>query len=184
MQTPKIRYADDGHESIGTLLNLRAPALIFGLMLGIGISFVTSRFEEVLAHSVQVAFFMPFIVYISDAVGTQTEAIYSRDLKTGKAKFKVYLRKEFSLGVIIGIVFGLISGLITWFWLGDAQLSLSVAIASCVAITTAPVVALIIAYLFQSAHRDPAASTGPIATVLQDMLSVVIYGVVASLIIL
>lgn len=178
------QYADDDYESVGVLFKLRAPSLVIGLLLGIGISFITSSFHEVLSKNLQVVFFLPFIVFIADAIGTQTEAIYSRDLKTGRAKFTNYLRKEFTLGMIFGLLFACFSGVVTLLWLRDSLLSLSVSIASFFAIATAPVVALIVAHTFQSAHKDPAAGTGPIATVLQDMLSVVIYGVVASVLIL
>ncbi|HMT01657.1 MAG TPA: magnesium transporter [Candidatus Absconditabacterales bacterium] len=177
-------YADDDYESIGTLLRLRAPALVLGLVLGIGISFVTSRFEEVLSHNVQVAFFLPFIVYIADAIGTQTETIYSRDLKTGQAKLSNYLRKEFALGIIFGALFGVSSGLIVLFWLKNTLLALSVSLSSFLAIATAPLIALAVVHIFQSIHKDPAASSGPIATVIQDMLSVLIYGAVTSLFVL
>src|SRR5574344_2649295 len=81
----KIVYVDDNYEPIRTLFKLRLPALIIGLILGIGISFVTSRFEAVLAKNIQVAFFLPFIVYIADAIGTQTETISSTTLNNGKA---------------------------------------------------------------------------------------------------
>lgn len=182
LNTPQ--YADDNYESIATLFKLRAPALVIGLILGIGISFVTSSFKEVLLKNVQVAFFLPFVVYIADAIGTQTEAIYSRNLKTGKVKFINYLRKELTLGIIFGLVFGSFSGAITFLWLRDSLLSLSVLIASFLAIFTAPLIALFTAHIFQSAHKDPAAGTGPVATVIQDMLSVVIYGIVTSAIIL
>lgn len=181
-QTPQ--YADDDYESVKTLFKLRAPALMLGLLLGVGISFVTSRFEEVLSRNVQVAFFLPFIVYVADAIGTQTEAIYSRDLKTGKAKFANYLRKELSLGVIFGLIFGILSGVVTLLWLKNNLLSLSISIASFLAIVSAPLIALFVAHSWQSVHKDPAAGTGPIATVLQDMLSVIIYGIVTSIILL
>lgn len=179
-----IQYADDSYESIGTLIKLRSPALVVGLILGIGISFVTSSFEEVLSHNVQVAFFMPFIIYIADAIGTQTEAIYARNLKTGQAKFSNYLRKEFLLGIIFGLIFGLFSGLIVLAWLGNGLLAAAVGISSLIAIATAPLVALSVAQVFQSMRKDPAAGSGPIATVIQDVISVIIYGLVASLIIL
>ncbi len=182
-KTPR-QYADDDYQSVGTLFRLRAPALILGLILGIGISFVTSSFEEVLSRNVHVAFFLPFIVYIADAIGTQTEAIYTRDLKTGKAKFSNYLRKEFMLGIIFGLLFSVFSGIISLLWLKDNLLSLSVSIASFFAIATAPLLALLIAQSFQSLNKDPAAGAGPTATVLQDMLSVIIYGIVTSIIIL
>src|SRR3990167_3336659 len=105
-------YVDDDYESIRTLFKLRIAPLILGLLLGFVISFVTSRFEEVLSHNVQVAFFLPFIVYIADALGTLTEAIYSRDLKTGKAKFSKYLAKELLLGIIFGVLFSIFSSIL------------------------------------------------------------------------
>jgi len=184
MKKKATLYADDDYESVGTLLRLRAPSLFIGLLLGVGISIVTSRFEEVLSQNIQVAFFLPFIVYVADAIGTQTEAIYSRDLKSGKAKFSNYLRKEFFLGIIFGIVFGIFSGAIILFWLKNTLLAVSVASATCLTIAVAPIVALLVTYIFQSLHDDPAANSGPITTVIQDMTSVLIYGVVSSIIIL
>lgn len=180
----KLQYADDDYESVGTLFAIRGPSLLLGLILGIGISFVTSSFEKVLEKNVQVAFFLPFVVYIADAIGTQTEAIYTRDLKSGRAKFSNYLRKELALGIIFGVLFGGVSGLISLLWLHNQLLSLSVAVACFLAITTAPLVALIVAHTIQAMHKDPASGTGPIATVIQDLLSVVIYGAVASVILL
>lgn len=179
-----IQYADDGYESMGTLIRLRSPALVIGLILGIGISFVTSSFEEVLSQNVQVAFFMPFIIYIADAIGTQTEAIYSRSLKNGNARFNTYLRKEFLLGLIFGLVFGIFSALIILLWLGSGSLAAAVGVSSFIAVATAPLVALSVAQTFQSIRKDPAAGSGPIATVIQDVISVIIYGLVASAIIL
>lgn len=180
----KIQYADDDYESIGTLFKLRAPALILGLVLGIGISFVTSSFETVLSHNVQVAFFLPFVVYIADAIGAQTGSIYDGDLKTGKAKFTNYLRKELALGIIFGLMFSIISGGTVLLWLQNDLLAETVAIASFIAIATAPIIALLVAQTFQFFHKDPAAGSGPIATVIQDTVSIVIYGIVASMVIL
>lgn len=180
----KIQYADDDYESIGTLLKLRAPTLMIGLILGIGISFITSSFEEVLSQNIQIAFFMPFIVYIAAAVGSQTDAIYSRDLKSGKAKFSNYLHKEIILGIIFGFFFGTFSGAVAHFWLKNDLITMSVAIATFIAIATAPIIALIVTQVFQSLHKDPAAGSGPIATVIQDMVSIFIYGMVCSIVIL
>ncbi len=175
---------DDNHESIGTLFKLRTPSLLLGLVLGIGISFVTSNFEEVLAKNVHVAFFLPFIVYIADAVGTQTEAIYSRALKHGKDKYFKYFWKELLLGIVYWIVFWVLSGIIAFMWLHDLPTAQTVALASLVAIAVAPIVSLTIAQIFRREHQDPAAGTGPVATVIQDLISVVIYGAVASMIVL
>lgn len=180
----KIVYADDDYESIFMLLRLRAPSLAIGLILGIGISFVVSGFEKVLAHNVQVAFFLPFVIYIADAIGAQTGSIYARDLRSGKAKFSNYFHKELTLGIIFGVAFGAIAGGITWLWLDNDLLALSVGTATGLAIAIAPIMALSITQVFQFLHKDPAAGSGPIATVIQDMTSVVIYGLVSSMILL
>jgi magnesium transporter len=180
----KTKYVDDDYESVKTLFSLRAPALFMGLILGIGISFITSGFEEVLSSNVEVAFFLPFVVYVADSIGTQTESIYSRDLKSGRAKFSNYLKKELLLGTIFGLTFGIIAGMVVLFWLGNSLLALSVSLATFIAITTAPIIALIVTQTIQSMKKDPAAGSGPIATVIQDMSSVLIYGIVCSSIIL
>jgi len=88
------------------------------------------------------------------------------------------------LGIIFGVIFGIFSGAIALLWLNNNLLALSVAIATCLAILVAPTVALLITYMFDILHDDPAAYSGPIATVMQDMTSVLIYGIVSSIIFL
>lgn len=180
----KIIYADDDTESVGLLMRLRAPGLVLGLLLGIMISFLTSRFEEVLTQNIRTAFFLPFIVYMADAIGTQTQAIYSGDLKSGSASFHNYLIKESLIGVFFGIIFAVISGTFILWWLEDELLALSVAVSIVIAVASAPVIALITSGVSAYYHQDPAAEAGPIATVIQDMISVVIYGTVCSVIML
>ncbi len=180
----KTVYADDDTESVPLLLRLRVPPLIFGLFLGLGISILPSRFEEVLAANVHVAFFIPFIVYIASAVGAQTQAIYSRDLKGRHAKLKNYLMKEPLLGLALGVIFGLVSWLAVDLWLRDPSLALAVGLSIFIAVAVAPIVALLITEFINDIHEDPAVGAAPIATVVQDMLSIVIYGIVTSAILL
>jgi len=181
---PKTVYADDDTESVRFLLRLRVPPLILGLFLGLGISLLTSRFEEVLATNVHVAFFIPFIVYIAAAVGAQTQAIYGRDLKTGHAKLKNYLLKEPLLGLCLGALFGLVSAFAINLWLKDLDLALAVGLSIFITVTIAPVVAVLITELSNNIHEDPAVGAAPIATVIQDMISIVIYGIMTSMILL
>lgn len=184
MNKDTIEYVDDDHESVKTLLRLRIPSLILGLVLGVALSFVTSRFEEVLAKNISVAFFIPFVVYIADAVGAQTQSIYSRDLKSGKARFKKYLFKESILGVTFGAIFGSVIFPVILLWFHSLDLALTVALSAFCAISTAPIIALLITEIFELEHKDPAASSGPIATVIQDTASILIYGLIASAILL
>lgn len=181
---PETVYADDDTESIRFLLRLRIPPLIVGLILGIGISFLTSRFEEVLKTNIHTAFFIPFIVYLADAIGTQTQTIYARDLRTRHAKLRNYLFKESILGVVLGMLFGLISWLIIFIWLHDPLLAWSVGLAVVLGVGVAPVVSILTTEFLKDLHEDPAVGSGPIATVIQDMISIVIYGIISSTILL
>ncbi len=184
MQKEKIQYAEDDTEPVRLLLRLRLPSLVVGLFLGVVLSFIVSRFEAVIAKNISVAFFIPFVVYLADAVGTQTQSIYTRDLKTGKAKFKKYLFKETVLGLALGIVFGLIVGAVVMAWFKSVDLALAVSLATLGAVASAPLVALVVTEIFQLEHEDPAVGAGPIATIIQDTVSVIIYGLIASAIIL
>lgn len=184
MSEEKIQYADDDTESVGLLFRLRVPSLVIGLALGVLLSFATSRFEEVLAVNVKVAFFIPLIVYLAAAVGAQTQSIYARDLRTGKASFRKYLLKEAPLGVIFGLGFAALVAPVVFFWFGSGELALSVGLALLAAVTSAPLIALIVTELLQLEHKDPAVGSGPIATVIQDTVSILIYGAIASAIIL
>ncbi|MFA5136079.1 MAG: magnesium transporter [Patescibacteria group bacterium] len=184
MSKEKIQYADDDHEPVALLLRLRLPSLLIGLSLGLGLSFVTSRFEDVLNKNIQVAFFIPFVVYLASAVGEQTQSIYARDLKSGKASFRKYLIKESFLGLILGLIFSLIILPIIMIWFGSSKLAYTVCFATFGAVATAPLIALLVTELLQLEHTDPAVGAGPLATVIQDTVSVVIYGFIASAILL
>lgn len=180
----RIVYADDDREPIRQLAGLRLPPLIIGLLLGILLSFLTSRFEEVLAQQVEIAFFIPFVVYMAAAVGSQTQSIYVRDLKSGRANFLTYLFKESILGVILGFFCSLIVALVTILWFQSIELSLAVSLSMLTAISLAPVIALITVEFLKMEHSDPAVGSGPIATIIQDMISIVVYGLITSAVLL
>jgi len=180
-------YADDATEEVGLLVRLRLPWLLVGLVVGAVITFAVSRFEHVLASQVSLAFFIPIIVYMSDAVGTQTETIYIRNLSRHRAKIKlsVYIVKELLLGLIIGTASGLLLALFALIWLGSPAIALTVGLAMMASITTAAVLALFVPTLLGRFKKvDPAVGAGPFTTAIQDLLSLLIYFLIASLIIL
>lgn len=181
-KVPQFVAADDLKESTGFLLKLRLPWLLAGLLGGFGASFLISRFEEQLAQNVSLAFFIPVIVYLSDAVGTQTETIYVRNITDKKSMFRIYLGKESLLGLIFGAIFGSLTFVFTYFWLGDPSLSLSIGLAMAISVAIAPIVALFTTRLFQIEHQDPAVGAGPFKTILQDIVSILIYFGVSSII--
>jgi magnesium transporter len=175
-----IQYADDDRTPLRQLVEMRLPSLAIGFILGILLPVIVSRFEDLLTHDLRIAFFIPFIVYMADAVATQTESIYVRDLKTGKANFKKYLLKETIIGFILGIIAGSIAGILAYFWFGSKALASAIAFGMVGAVTIAPIIALMVVEILETERTDPAVGAGPIATVIQDSLSVLIFGLIAS----
>ena len=61
----------------------RLPWLLLGLARCDGSALLVGAFEEELDKKVLLAFFVPAVVYMADAVGTQTEAVLIRGLSVG-----------------------------------------------------------------------------------------------------
>src|SRR5688500_4845759 len=129
MKRNKTIYADDSTESIGLLLKLRLPTLIIGLILGALTTLVVARFEHVLESDVRLAFFIPFIVYLSGAVATQTETIYVRNMNRRNSRLSVYIFKEFVLGILLGGILGIAAFLGVYAWLDSLQIATTVGLA-------------------------------------------------------
>jgi magnesium transporter len=180
----RMIYADDDRYSVRVLASMRVPILLLGLVLGIVMSMVTSRFEEVLSQNVAIVFFLPFLVYMADAIGAQTRDIYVRDLKSGRASFRTYAIKETVLGVMLGVLFGAVSFGLVGVWFGFGPLAAAVGLAMFAAVAVAPFLSLLTVEIFQLEHKDPAVEAGPVATVILDTITVLIYGLISSAILL
>lgn len=179
----KVHLEDDTKEQVSSLITERIPWLIVGLLGGIGATIVVSSFEKILSQNIALAFFLPVIVYMSDAIGTQTENIYVRFLSKHKDSFLKYIFKEIIVGICFGIIFGVILGGFAYFWIGSAELATVIGAAMLINASIAPVVALIIPQILFKEHKDPALGAGPFTTIIQDLLSILIYLFVATLII-
>jgi magnesium transporter len=65
----------------------------------------------------------------------------------------------------------------TW---GDGGVAAAVALALFASCSIATLVAMALPWLFHRLGRDPAFGSGPLATVLQDLLSIVVYLAIAT----
>jgi magnesium transporter len=179
-----IQLEDDTKEPMSLLIEHRLPWLIIGLMGGLLLTYVSSKFESLLTENIGLAFFIPVIVYMASAVGTQTDTVYIRNLDKKRTHFSIYLVKEFTLGVFLGIVFGTITGSVAYLFFNSADLAFSIGLSMASTMAIAPIVALIVPTVLKRVHKDPAVGTGPFVTVIQDFLSLFIYFTIATTIIL
>ena len=170
-------------ERIDHLIEHRIPWLLFGLLGGLLATVIVSKYEAILAADVRLAFFIPIIVYLSDAVGVQTETIYVRALAgKKKIKFVKYIFKETIVGLGLGIISGTLLGFFTAYWLGSSAIGLAIGLTMLINITVAPILAVFIPSILYKEHADPALGSGPVATIIQDLISLIVYFFVASII--
>lgn len=175
-----ILFTPEPKQKISFILRVRLPWLILGLLGGLLASMVVSSFEEIIAQNISLVFFVPLIVYISDAIGTQTETIFVRDLATSKLNFLRYLIKETLVGALLGVTLGSLIAAATYLWLNTASIAIIVGASLAINATFAPVVALLVSEVIFKEKSDPAIGAGPFATVIQDVISVFIYFLIAS----
>jgi magnesium transporter len=158
----------------------RLPWLLVGLAGSVLAALLMERFQGMLQARVAVAFFVPGLVYLADAIGTQTEAIAVRGLSLSHDHPGRLLLAELCTGLLLGASLGLVSAAGAWLWLGDARLALAVGLSLFTASTVASTVGFVFPWLLDRAGRDPAYGSGPLATVIQDVLSLAIYFAVVS----
>lgn len=153
----------------------RAPWLIFGLLVGLGLGVISSFFEHALQANVAIAYFIPVVAYIADSVGTQSEAIAVRALATLKINYPLYLAKELLVGCMLGILVGALGGFGAMLIAHSLHIGLAVALSLLVASIIAAVLAALIPMIFKWLGKDPALGSGPLATALQDLISILVY---------
>jgi magnesium transporter len=159
----------------------RLPWLLVGLLGSIFATFLMSRFERTLQERIAVAFFVPGIVYLADAIGTQTEAITVRGLSFSNGSLRTLFFGELLTGLMIGTVLGAIAFPLVAACFGDAGLAFAVAVSICLAGAFATSIGLLFPWLLSRAGFDPAYGSGPVATIVQDVLSLLVYFIMVVL---
>jgi magnesium transporter len=157
----------------------RLPWLLLGLAGALFAADLVGAFEARLHGAVALLYFIPGIVYIADAVGTQTETIVIRGLSLG-IPMREMAGREILTGLAVGLALALVATPVVWWRWPNDSLALSVGLSMFATCSTATAVAMTLPWLFDLAGIDPAFGSGPLATVIQDLVSIWIYLLVAT----
>ena len=171
-----------GRAHFGTEVRRRSPWILLAVGAGIMMIWIGRAFEEQLAGRIELVFFVPMIVYMSDAIGTETLALVVRSLATDHMHVKRIFLKELFVGLTLGATGGIPMGLIAYGWFGEWQLGLTVTAAMIANGAVAVLLGILIPVGYSKVGRDPAIGTEEIGTALSDIVSILIYLAVATLI--
>jgi len=161
----------------------RLPWLLVGLALSTAATAMMVGFEDALKTNIIISFFIPALVYLADAVGTQTEAVVVRGLSLRMRPLGPLLVGEMATGALIGLPLALLAFLGIWSVFQDLRLAIGVAVALFAASTIASLLGLLLPWLLARLGTDPAFGSGPVATIIQDVLTIAIYFAVMTVVI-
>jgi magnesium transporter len=162
----------------------RLPWLIFGLVASSLITVVMMGFEHTLSANVEVAFFVPALVYIAGAIGSQAVSVSVRSLSREDVQILPLLRDELIIGIGIGAALGTLAAGAVVLVFGNHLLAAAVGLAVLAGGTMSAVVGFGLPWVFQKLGSDPAMGSGPICTIIQDVASLFIYFALVTLLVL
>lgn len=162
----------------------RLPWLVFGLLASSVVTMVMIGFEETLSQNVAAAFFVPALVYIAGAIGTQAVSVSVRGLSGGEVAIGPLLRDELIIGLAIGTVLGLLAagGVMAAF--GQASLALAVGLAVLGGGAVSALAGFALPWTFLRFGFDPALGSGPVCTIVQDAASLALYFALVTVLVL
>jgi magnesium transporter len=153
----------------------RLPWVLVGLAGSALFTAIMARFEASLSANIAIAFFVPALVYLTDSVGTQAEAVVVRTLSLSNAPLASLFAAELATAMIVGFVLSALALPIVWLFFDSSALATAVAVALFFATAVATGVGVLLPWVFDRLGFDPALSSGPIATVFQDSSTLMIY---------
>jgi magnesium transporter len=171
---------------------LRAPWLLVTLCAGL----VSSTAMQGLSNRVWFAalpFFVPLITGMSGNVGIQCSSVLVRGISTGEFSSRSITEaifKELGIGLMIATTFGIFCGTVVYvinsIGLPDAGvtafgLGVTVAFGVFCASLTAASLGAYLPFFFVRCRIDPAVAAGPIVTAINDVLSTLIFFLVARI---
>jgi magnesium transporter len=181
------------HEPILKRFFWRAPWLIVTLCAGLVTAAALSHFKD-RDWFTFVALFVPLIAGMSGNVGIQCSTILVRGMSTGElsqGSRRDAVIGELSIGLLIGVVFGLLCGSFVYLlnrfeihYIGSDPLILGVIVSFGLlgACLMATLLGTLSPFVFARLRIDPAVASGPIVTAFNDVLSTLMYILVAKVI--
>lgn len=168
----------------------RAPWLLVTLCAGLVTFTALTHFSDRVWFAI-VPFFVPLINMMSGNVGLQCSTVLVRGMSTGELSMgsrRNAVLKELWIGLVIGLSFGVICGLVVYilsslgfYHLDKSPLILGSTISFGVlgACMTATTLGALAPFLFIKFRIDPAVAAGPIVTAFNDVLSTLVFFIIA-----
>jgi len=176
---------DPVRASVYRSTRLRLPWLLLSVLDGLFIAFVVSRFSSTLQMRHELSFFIPLIPLMGGQVAIQSSTIMVRAMAVGdirRGMLGSYMAKQMVINLLLAVCCGLAVLLLGRMVVGaPVDVMATVGGAVGIAIMFAGTFGMIFPLGFEKVGIDPAVSSGPFITMLNDLFCISIYLVLGML---
>jgi len=142
---------------------------------------IISSFEHVLNVLLALASFAPVLTYLSDVVGTQSETLAVRSMALDpRLSSRFYFAREMAVAFSLASVCGILISAVAAVGWHSPLLGLIVGLSMFLSVIAAVIISTALPFLFKRLDLDPAFASGPFATMISDVVTVLVYFAVAS----
>jgi magnesium transporter len=159
---------------IGWLLIL----VLVNVFSGAGIAY----FEDVIAATVALVFFLPLLIDSSGNAGSQSATLVVRAMATGDVHARDWLllvRRELSVALLMGLTMA-VAVSVMGVYRGGAEVAVVVSLTMIALVVTGSLVGISLPFLLHRFGMDPATASAPLVTSIADITGVLIYFSLAS----
>lgn len=174
-----VSYRGSG---VWALFRKRIGWLLGLVLLNLASSGIIAAYEETLAASIALAFFIPLLIDSGGNTGAQSATLMIRALATGDIDMDQWLGtilKELSVGVSLGVTLGL-AGWALGFLRGDFQIGVVVGLAMASTVIVTNMVGTLLPFLLIRLRLDPAVASSPLITSIADAVGLLVYFTIAT----
>ncbi len=173
--------------SVFNLYTKRAGWLVALVLLNLASAAVIVAFEEKLAETIILLFFIPILIGSGGNAGAQASMLVIRALVTGDIKLDQGFQtigKELLVGLLLGLTLGILGGCLGLLRGGfHWDISLIVGLSMFSIVVVGNLVGMILPFLLAKIKIDPAVASGPLITTIADAAGLFIYFSIAAVII-
>lgn len=173
----------------------RLPWLLVSIILNLVIAMFLSIFSPTIDKVSVLILFQPLILGMAGNIGTQAIAVTILKIqKNDDDNYKTHINKEIMIGIVNAIIIGILGFFLSWAFLAlssfdtanisNSMLSLVIGLSLALSMFISAMFGVFIPLILTRFKIDPAAASGPVISTVNDLVALLIYFGLATLIII
>ena len=146
---------------------------------------VIGFFEDILDQVVALAILITIVPSMGGIAGSQTLTLAIRGLalgQLGSSNYKSLIKKEISIGILNGLIWALVVAAFSIIWFGNFNIGAIIAFALIVNLVAGAFAGAVIPILLRQMGIDPAIAGGVVLTTVTDVVGIVAFLGMATLV--